>query len=209
MNFRERLLAKPGVYRTFKRIVLPPGVLDSLVSGHYVVPDGGSVLDLGCGFGDYAPFFSSRATYVGIDHNPEYVATARSLHGNANATFVAADVTDPEVAKHGPFDLIMISGVLHHLDDAAVTHLAANIVPLLKPGGKFVALEAVFDPDQGLLARLIIASDRGRFVRDATGYRRLLEGAFDQVTSTTVNGMLRIPYTHLIISAERSAAADN
>jgi SAM-dependent methyltransferase len=201
MNFRERLLARPAVYRAFKKIVLPSGVLDSLVREHYIVPDGGAVLDLGCGFGDYAPYFSERARYVGIDHNPEYVETARKMHGNASATFVAADVTDPEVAKHGPFDLVMISGVLHHLDDEAVTQLAGNIVPLLRPGGRFVALEAVFDPEQGLLARLIIASDRGRFVRDAAGYRHLLAGSFAAVNSKTVNGMLRIPYTHLIISA--------
>jgi SAM-dependent methyltransferase len=201
MNFRERILARPSVYRTFKKVVLPSGVLEKLVSEHYAVPDGASVLDLGCGFGDYAPFFADRCKYVGIDHNPDYVETARRLNGATNATFVVADVTDPVVVEYGPFDLVMISGVLHHLDDDAVGQLSKNIAPLLKPGGRFVALEAAFDPDQGLVARLIVAADRGRFVRDAAGYRHLLEGSFAAVKSKTVHGMLRIPYTHLIISA--------
>lgn len=201
MNFRERILARPAVYRTFKRIVLPSGVLEALVHDHYVVADGGSVLDLGCGFGDYAPFFSGRTRYIGIDHNANYVAAARSLHGTGDATFINADVTDPAVTEHGPFDLIMISGVLHHLDDETVTQMARSVAPLLCPGGRFVALEPVFDPDQRLSARLIIAADRGRFVRDAAGYKQLLKGSFDSIAATTVNGLLRIPYTHVVVSA--------
>jgi SAM-dependent methyltransferase len=172
-----------------------------MVEEHYAVPDGGSVLDLGCGFGDYAPLFANRCSYVGIDHNADYVETARRLNGSTTATFVVADVADPVVGEYAPFDLVMISGVLHHLDDDAVVQLTRNVIPLLKPDGRFVALEAVFDPEQGLPARLVVAADRGRFVRDAAGYHNLLKGAFTAVNSTTVNRMLRIPYTHLIISA--------
>lgn len=201
MNFRERILAHPVVYRTFKRVVLPGGILEGLVATHYSVADGGSVLDLGCGFGDYARFFADRCTYIGIDHNGSYIETAKRMNESNRATFHVADVTDPIVLSHGPYDLIMLSGVLHHLDDATVEQLAGNVAPLLKPGGRFVALEPVFDPDQGLSARLLIASDRGRFVRDAAGYQARLIEAFDTVTTKRVTGLLRIPYTHLVITA--------
>ena len=125
MNLRERILSHPAVYRTFKRVVLPNGVLDRLVRDHFVAPDGGRVLDLGCGFGDYAPLFADRCEYLGIDHNESYIETARSMNAGSSAKFIVADVADPIVREHGPFDLVMMSGVLHHLASAEVRDLAA------------------------------------------------------------------------------------
>lgn len=201
MNLRERILSRPAVYRSFKRIVLPDGVLERLVAEHFVVRDGGRVLDLGCGFGDYAPFYAGRCDYLGIDHNDSYVTTARSMNHGSAARFIVADVADPVVAEHGPFDLIMMSGVLHHLPSSAVRDLADMVRPLLSPAGRFVAMEPVFDPDQRLSARLAIAADRGRFARDEEGYRSLLSTAFPSVESSIVSGMLRIPYTHVVLTA--------
>ena len=201
MNIRERVLSHPAVYKTFKRVVLPGGVLERLVSEHFVVADGGRVLDLGCGFGDYAPFYSRRCEYLGIDHNPSYIETAKRMNAGSPARFMVADVVDPVVAENGPFDLVMMSGVLHHLPSNAVRDLAALIRTLISADGRFVAMEPVFDPDQGLTARLTIAADRGRFARDEEGYRALLETAFPKVDTTVVSGMLRIPYTHVILTA--------
>lgn len=201
MTLRERLLSQPVVYRSFKKLVLPSGSHQRIVDSMFAVPEGGRVLDLGCGFGDFALYFASRCRYVGIDHNPGYIDTARRMNDGLDATFICADVTDPVVAEHGPYDLIFLSGVLHHLDDGQVATLAANVAPLLDQGGRFVALEPVFDPQQGLTARLIIASDRGRYVRDAAGYSHLLASALPQVRTEVVTGLLRMPYTHLLIEA--------
>ncbi len=201
MTLRERVLSNPTIYKTFKRIVLPGGVLERLVAERFVVDDGGRVLDLGCGFGDYAPFYADRCDYLGIDHNESYIETAKRMNASTAARFMVADVADPAVAEHGPFDLVMMSGVLHHLSSEAVRDLAALIRPLISPTGRFVAMEPVFDPDQGLTARLTIAADRGRFARDEEGYRALLETAFPKVDTSVVSGMLRIPYTHVVLTA--------
>lgn len=200
MNLRERVLGYPIVYRLFKKLVLPNGVLEELVDTDYKIGEGGRVLDLGCGFGDYAKFFAKHCVYVGIDHNASYVAMARRLNKGLPVEFLVADVADPAVTEHGPYDLVMMSGVLHHLEDELVHELASKIAPLLNKGGRFVALEPVFDPDQGLCARLIIAADRGRHVRDAAGYRTCLESGFNHVLTRKVTGLLRIPYTHLVIT---------
>ena len=201
MNLRERILSHPIVYRTFKRIVLPDGVLERLVRDHFVASDGARVLDLGCGFGDYAPFYAARCNYLGIDHNESYVDTARTMNAGSPARFIVADVADPVVREHGPFDLVMMSGVLHHLPSREVRQLAELVRPLLTPGGRFVAMEPVFDPDQRLTARLAIAADRGRFARDEEGYRSLLESSVARVETSIVTGLLRIPYTHVILTA--------
>jgi len=201
MTVRERVLSHPAVYRTFKRIVLPDGVLQRLADDHFVAPDGGCVLDLGCGYGDFAPFFADRCSYLGIDHNASYIGVAERMNAGSPARFIVADVADSVVREHGPFDLVMMSGVLHHLASDDVRNLASLIQPLLSPTGQFVAMEPVFDPDQGLTARLTIAADRGRFARDEEGYRNLLSGSFSIVDSEVVTGMLRIPYTHVVLTA--------
>lgn len=204
MNVRERILSHPSVYRTFKRIVLPDGVLERLVRDHFVAPAEGLVLDLGCGFGDYAPFFAPRCSYLGIDHNASYIETARTMNAGSPARFIVADVADQVVREHGPYDLVMMSGVLHHLPSGEVRRLAELVQQLITPAGRFVAMEPVFDPDQRLTARLAIAADRGRFARDEEGYRVLLEGAFGRVETTIVTGLLRIPYTHVVLTAMSS-----
>src|SRR5207248_8165202 len=61
------------------------------------------VLDVGCGPGTNAHLFSG-VSYVGIDHNPSYIAYARNrFKGN----FVVADATTYEVESTERFDFIL------------------------------------------------------------------------------------------------------
>ncbi len=201
MNLRERILSNTVVYQTFKRIVAPKGTLKRIVEEHFQASPGSRVLDLGCGFGDFAPFFSTNGEYLGIDSNESYVATARRNNRNSKAKFLVADLEDPVVTSVGPFDLIIMSGVLHHLSSPIVRSIGQQISNLLAVGGRFVAMEPVFDSEQRLSARLIIASDRGRFVRDSEGYCSLLQPSFQEISVTILSDALRIPYTHAVIQA--------
>jgi SAM-dependent methyltransferase len=200
MNLREQLLSHPSVFRALKTLVLPRGSLERMATEYLAVEDGSSVLDLGCGYGDFAHLFATRCDYVGIDHNAAYIDVARARNDGNHAQFYVADVADPMVAEHGPYDLVMMSGVLHHLPSADVIHLSRLIASLLTPSGRFVAIEPVFTSSQGLTARLVIAADRGRHVRDEDGYRRLFESGFAHVQSKVVSGLLRIPYTHVVLT---------
>jgi SAM-dependent methyltransferase len=202
MNLRERILSRPMVYQALKQAVVPGGLTRRLVAEHFTVRDGGRVLDLGCGYGDFAPYFVERSEYIGVDHNDRYLRSARRRYGKLGARFMEADVTDPAVRESGPFDLVMMAGVLHHLPSPTVREMMSLVRPLLGPGGRFVALEPVFDPEQSLTARLTIAADRGRFVRDEDGYARLIGEGFSTVRTSVVRDLLRIPYTHVVISAE-------
>jgi ubiquinone/menaquinone biosynthesis C-methylase UbiE len=197
MNFRERILSKQIIYRSFKWLALPDGALEEVVAKNFFVPDGKRVLDLGCGVGDFAPYFAPRCDYVGIDFNESYIRVARSRHTGPGVTFIEADVRDPQVVARGPFDLIMMSGVLHHLPTADARSLIELIPPLLSPEGRFCAMEPVFAPDQSLTARLLLASDRGRYVRDEEGYVALFS-SFSEVRASVLHGVLRFPYSHLV-----------
>ena len=200
MNFRERLLSNTFVYKTFKSLVSPQSMETKTVNEFLQVADNSKVLDLGCGYGDIARFYVNRCQYIGVDSNAGYINEARRRNAGTNAEFIFADITDTQVHEKGPFDLVFLSGVLHHLTSEQVISIADTAKSLVSPSGRMVAIEPVFAPDQRLSARLIIASDRGRYVRDAAGYTSLLRTGFDNMEANSVHGRLRIPYSHVILT---------
>jgi 2-polyprenyl-3-methyl-5-hydroxy-6-metoxy-1,4-benzoquinol methylase len=204
MNIRERLLGNTFVYKSFKNLVSPPRLVAQTVDRFLQVPDGARVLDLGCGYGDIAHFYANRCKYVGIDSNDAYIKEARRRNSQNDAVFIVGDVSDEVLLDHGPFDLVLLTGVLHHLPSDSVRQIATDSHRLISSSGRMVALEPVFSPDQRLLARLIIASDRGRYVRDADGYKSLLKVGFDSVQSDVVHGLLRIPYSHVVLTCRHA-----
>ena len=204
MNFREKILGNTVVYKSFKNLVAPPSRVAATIDDFMQIEDGQSVLDLGCGYGDVAHFYANRCRYVGIDSNASYIEEAKRRNRDNDAEFIVEDVSSEEVLNRGPFDLVMMTGVLHHLPNEYVLAIANASQSLVAPDGRFVAMEPVFSPDQRLSARLIIASDRGRFVRDKDGYINLLKSGFQNVEGQVVHGRLRIPYSHVILTCKHS-----
>ncbi len=200
MNIREKLLGKTFVYKTFKNFVAPPKLVQKTVEEFLHVSNGASVLDLGCGYGDIASYYAGRCSYLGIDSNESYIESARKRNSDNDAEFIIADISDPEVLQRGPYDLVLLTGVLHHLPNDHVSNIVASALNLVGTSGRFVAIEPVFSPDQRLTARLLIASDRGRYVRDLDGYTALLSRGFKNVKGQVVHGRLRIPYSHAVLT---------
>lgn len=60
-------------------------------------PGGKSVLDIGCGFGDYYDFLQGRVdlkSYTGWEINPDLLGVAKTRHTNAPARFEAVNLLD-------------------------------------------------------------------------------------------------------------------
>ena len=203
-TLRERIFGVPIVYKIFQKVVGAPEKPADLFKRLFDLDSNYRVLDIGCGEGASSAAVAGQVSqYVGIDHSETYIATARKTNAQySNATFLVADASDPLVLEMEPFDIVMVSGVLHHLDSTTIHQMLSNATRVLKPGGRFVALEPVFSERQGLIARLIIAADRGRFARDQEGYERLLVTHFQHVNCEIHDNLIRIPYTHISISAQ-------
>jgi len=105
---------------------------------HLLAPEvrGRSVLDFGCGPGRLALMLARHAREVhGVDYSAPGVAMAGLLAraaGVTNASFAAGDL-DAVVAEGRPWDVIVLAGVLEHLErpEAQLGALAR----LLPPGG--------------------------------------------------------------------------
>lgn len=99
------------------------------------------VLDVGCGHGRFAQLLAERgceASYWGVDASAELLALARERRDLiAGAQFARVDVLDPAPAlPAGPFDLIGVFGVIHHLPgELARAALLRGLAARLAGGG--------------------------------------------------------------------------
>ena len=128
------------------------------------------VLDLGCGTGEFAALFAPEG-YLGIDVHPGYVALARRLRPRHR--FECQDGTRWP-GEGVPFDLALVNGVLHHLDDATARALLGAAVRHTRKGGTLVVIEDAEVPDGGPLAGLVHALDHGHFIRTPETWARMV-----------------------------------
>lgn len=136
------------------------------------------VLDVGCGPGTNTSLFSS-ADYLGIDINPEYIASARRRY---KRTFVTADVTTYKVDDAGRFDVILINSLLHHLDTPETLRLLAHLQGLLTDDGRIHILELVL-PDERSVARYLARHDRGAYARSLDDWTSVLGTVLEPVVT--------------------------
>lgn len=171
----------------------------------YVRPAAGArVLDLGCGPGEMLDYLPQNVIYTGIDVSPEYIARAQK-RVSVQAEFRIGDATTAGDDLRS-FDLVIVLGVLHHLDDAQARNLFHGAARALKSDGRMVTVDPTFAPGQSGAARAIIARDRGRHVRSPDEYLALATEYFTSVRNSVREDLLRIPYTHCIIEATHTSA---
>lgn len=98
--------------------------------------EGRRVLDFGCGSGFGSARLASVAAAVdGIDYSPSAVAFASERFGRPEVSFVAGDVTDPDVIGRlrPPYDTLVSFDVIEHVD--RYLDFLSNAVALLSDDG--------------------------------------------------------------------------
>lgn len=196
----KALLRFPSVYRLFRSIVA--GRFDVFFASEIIdIKPGDRILDLGCGTGDILRRIPSNF-YIGIDINSEYIRAARLKYGH-RAQFESKRIGELSTIKPSCFDVVLAIGVIHHLEDQEALQLFRVAHDSLKPGGRLMTVDGCFEEGQKRLARLFLLLDRGSYVRQKDAYISLASQIFSEVDSAVRHDLIRIPYTHLIMTCSK------
>lgn len=151
---------------------------------------GERVLDVGCGPAYYVENLG-HVDYIGFDTDARYIAEAKARFPKAR--FFCEEFGPRHAESLGPFDAVMLMGLLHHLEDPYCDALLSLIARSLRPGGRVVALDPIVFPGQSAFSRFLSKNDRGDHVRTELGYRILGERHFATVEGRVVGDTLRCP----------------
>jgi SAM-dependent methyltransferase len=157
-GFRQLLDLTWGHYRKRFRLLDEWGVTGA----------GQSVLDVGCGSGEYAAAF--HGPYTGIDLSPRYVAAARRRYPGPDKSFRCADVATLADERRA-YDVVVLVDFLHHFPDHTAAEILAAAARLARR--QVVSLEPITEQTNPV-GRALVGMDRGRHVRPRAAVANLL-----------------------------------
>lgn len=191
------ILEKPWVYEALQTLVGADRGKKRFVAEDLKPRPGERVLDIGCGTASLARYLGP-VSYVGYEPNAAYVERGRIENLGRDVTLHAGYFDTTAATALDAFDLVIVSAVLHHMDDRQADELFGLLARVTKPGGRVVTFDNVFVDRQNSIARVLIGLDRGQNVRSPEGYAALPKPYFGECRGRVLHQSW-IPYTFWIM----------
>ena len=151
------------------------------------------ILEVGCGSAEILKYIPVNE-YYGYDIDPRSIQYAKQNHPYENCYFFNKKLEKKDISKLPNFDLILLFGILHHLNDTQAKKILDLCRKKMKKDAKLLILDPIFTSNQNIFARLLIKSDRGLNVRKEDEYLNLFKKNFKNVKSKITNQFF-VPYT--------------
>jgi SAM-dependent methyltransferase len=167
------------------------------------------VLDVGCGPGTNATYFS-RAEYLGIDLNEQYIRDAVRRYGDSSGRkrFLSVDAAKFVAPPGELYDFVLMNSFLHHVDDATVRGILLNLTNLLAEDGYVHILDLVL-PEDASIARFLAHHDRGEFPRSVEKWRQMFFEFFEPVCFEPYDlGTFGVPIWKMVYFKGRARRVD-
>ena len=194
------IFSHPAIYTSFQYLMGARQGWIKIVRDYVRAKPGDVILDLGCGPADILNYLPV-VKYWGFDVNPRYISKAREIFG-ARGNFICKTLDEADLFYLPVFDVVLLSGVLHHLDDSEAKQIVWLAWRSLKIGGRLVTVDPCLVAHENPIARYLIAHDRGQNVRDESGYRAVAQNAFHNVSANVISKAW-IPYTRCYMVCTR------
>lgn len=206
-NSLKRVLSIFWIYEQFQNLVGAKFLRRWLAEKYWKLNGGEKVVDMGCGPGDILNYLPLDITYIGFDVSEDYIGAAERRFGK-RATFIVRTIREclnvPD-SRLNCADLVLCTGLLHHLDDREAIDALQLSKQIMAPSGRLVCIEPTFLVHQGRLSRWIMSRDRGRHVRTEKEWKKLVSTVFGSFETGIATNLYRIPYTHIIIECRNEA----
>ncbi len=197
------LLRKSWAYEFVQKIMGGSKAARDSFAQEFIRPfPGCRILDIGCGPARILDSLPD-VDYYGIDFEESYIADATVKYQGRGHFFCGKVDEAPEI-PFGAFDIALANAVLHHLDDGEARALFSLARKALKPAGRFVALDNCFISGQNPIARFLIKSDRGKYVRTPEQYSALARETFPSCAGQVRHKQFP-PYTYWIMECVKDA----
>ncbi|MEK6834702.1 MAG: methyltransferase domain-containing protein [Nanoarchaeota archaeon] len=132
-------------------------------------------LDFGCGAGQFAPLFTQKS-YYGIDTDKKYINFCKN---NYKGRFSIIKTSPPYDFKRDYFNQILVSAVIHHLDDKKFIEIFKELSRILNNKGELMIIDHFTKKNQKkLLCKILINLDRGKYFRNPQEVISLLGNYF-------------------------------
>lgn len=186
-----KILSYPFFYSLWQKIMSGELVRANLIKD--IVCKNDKILDIGCG---PAKILESlpQVKYYGYDINRNHINYAKKKYVSKNVFFFCKKFTSKEINKLPKFDLIILFGIMHHLENQEINNIFFVLKKVLKKKGKLVTCDPVYIKNQNLIANFLIRNDAGDNVRNKKDYLKLINTHFKKV-KYRIKIQKFIPYT--------------
>ena len=139
-----------------------------------------SILDIGCGDGDFSKFF--KGLYVGVDSSEAYINAAKinaAKNRFTNKFFTSS--TNASCVTNNNFDCLLLMDVAHHLPEEVFKTILLEVKDLT------VDKKIIFDPIEnqtGFIGRVLCSLDRGKFIRKSEDIAAMVNACGYKIVDT-------------------------
>lgn len=139
-NYWSKIYSDLSLDKIPWEIKLPPKELVSVVD-RQLIPSNSSILDVGCGSGNYSIFLAKLGFKVtGVDISKEALKIAQSKAANLKVSvdFLHSDALNLSKNLKTKFDFILDYSLLHHISFAQINSYVNQFNSLLTHNGKLL-----------------------------------------------------------------------
>jgi len=139
------------------------------------------ILEIGCSTGNIAREIidMDNNSYYGVDISKKYIEIANK--STIKGKFLQMDAREL-VFDNESFDIVMLSSVLHHIDDDVGKNCFKEIHRVLKKDGVVIISEPIVN-HKSLISVILCKLDRGNFIRTTEEYQNLFKNFVIEATN--------------------------
>ena len=151
-----------------------------------------TIIDVGCGDNSILEYINGEYLYYGYDS--DYYFTNKSkfkYKNNDKLQFYNKGVDEIDFKRFDPDkSIIILIGLFHHINDSQIRKFIDRTENF-----KIFAIDAVKLVGQKNITKLLMALDRGNYIRQLDNYQKILTHFDFHIAK---NRYLRFPYDHLV-----------